>query len=234
MKRFHSRALLISLAGTALLLCAQPAAAQNGYEQNNDGQNGTPPHAQANSMNGDYEYNGTANWAGPYVGAHVGDAISEFTNEGSRPGPGGTDDNFTTGVQAGYNWQHGHMVYGFEGDGSWLPVDNHFAGGSYDQNWLSTLRARAGYAMGRFLPYVTAGLAFTGTQTNAGAGGSEGSVHTGLALGGGVEYMYNDRWSMDGQYLYADAPNEHTTIGGTTYAGGANHVLTVGVNYHFE
>jgi opacity protein-like surface antigen len=65
---------------------------------------------------------------------------------------GGQD--FAGGVQAGYNWQRGHTVFGTEGDVSF--------GSKID--YLASLRGRAGWAEDNWLFYGTGGVGFIGAQ----------------------------------------------------------------------
>ncbi|MDX2027816.1 MAG: outer membrane protein [Alphaproteobacteria bacterium] len=175
------------------------------------------------------------NWTGMYVGGHLGGVAGEFTNAGGVIGPNDTGGNVMGGVQAGYNWQTGRIVVGGEADFSWIPFEATGTPGSFEENWMMTFRGRLGYAMGRFLPYITAGIALTDTESKLAGGGSESNWHTGLAAGGGVEYNCHDNWSLKGEYLYANAPNETATIGVTPFTGGsANHIFRLGVNYRFQ
>jgi outer membrane immunogenic protein len=85
---------------------------------------------------------------------------------------------FAGSVQAGYNWQRGHIVYGAEVEFGALDVDKRatqsgifpfaFLGTQYtltqkvNAEWLATLRARVGFAMiQHVLLYGTGGLAFS-------------------------------------------------------------------------
>ena len=85
---------------------------------------------------------------------------------------------FTGGVQAGYNWQSGQLVFGGEMDfGAFnlgasrvgtalIPVagagQSWGAGSSIDTDWLFTARVRLGLAVApNVLAYVTGGLALT-------------------------------------------------------------------------
>ena len=49
-------------------------------------------------------------WAGPYLGANLGYGWGSVDNNPTNP------SGFVGGVQAGYNWQSGAMVFGLEGD----------------------------------------------------------------------------------------------------------------------
>ena len=85
---------------------------------------------------------------------------------------------FTGGVQAGYNWQRGHIVYGAEADFGAFDLDERttasgafpfaFLGTQYavtekmSADWLATIRARLGFTVrSHVLMYATGGLAFS-------------------------------------------------------------------------
>jgi outer membrane immunogenic protein len=88
---------------------------------------------------------------------------------------------FTGGIQAGYNWQTGAVVYGVEADfGSFALrgsrsrsggyVDNAIGPGigntftvtnSFSTDWLLTARGRLGWAASNWLVYATGGLAMS-------------------------------------------------------------------------
>ena len=133
---------------------------------------------------------GSYDWEGVYIGGHVGwgrgRADTTFTPlptatlfvdmapTGLRPEPSGING----GVQAGYNWQTGHFVFGAEADFSWsrmsatstvTPIIRNngtpFPGTSFltahqDTKWFGTVRPRAGAAFDRVFLYGTGGLAY--------------------------------------------------------------------------
>jgi outer membrane immunogenic protein len=101
----------------------------------------------------------------------------------------------------------------------------YWANGATDVDSLFTLRARVGLPVDHWLFYVTGGLAVTGEKfsqsinylnyttyvtlpaTGAAGGANAGSVSSTVAtwtLGGGVEYAFDNHWSVKGEYLYAD------------------------------
>jgi outer membrane immunogenic protein len=106
---------------------------------------------------------------------------------------------FTGGIQGGYNWQSGKIVFGGEGDfgafsfgkstnttGSFPLV---FAGTSYalsesaSTSWLITLRGRIGYTVTPYLLlYGTGGLALTDFRFASGY--SDNAISPGLFPGG--------------------------------------------------
>jgi opacity protein-like surface antigen len=81
-------------------------------------------------------------------------------------------------------------------------------------DWLFTMLARVGFDMGAWYPYVTGGLAvanlkytntFTDTTFAAGCGtcvASLSQVRAGVAGGGGLEWRFDNHWSLRGEYLY--------------------------------
>lgn len=184
-------------------------------------------------------------WTGFYVGAHGGYAWGESTGYAFFPGSlkADTDGGFG-GLQVGYNQQLGNVVLGLEADASYGDISGNFSvppGGTISGkiDWMGTIRARAGYAFGNFLPYVTGGVAWANNQVKISSGGtsiSQDKVHTGWALGAGVEYAITNHISAKVEYLYADLGREayftDFAPGGVNFDG---HIQTVkaGLNYRF-
>jgi outer membrane immunogenic protein len=177
----------------------------------------------------------TPNWAGPYLGGFVGGTMTNFRDRSGTTGPSGSDTSFLGGGDVGMNWQINHVVLGIEGDFGKFNNSNGQNGTKFTEDWMSTARARAGYAFGQFLPYVTAGAAFTDTVDKVSGVGSDENVQTGYALGGGVDTMLSGNWFGRIEYLYTDVPTNSSTIGGTTVdGGGGNQTIRVGLNYKFN
>ncbi len=144
------------------------------------------------------------------------------------------DASWLAGAVAGYNWQRGAFVFGFEGDlsatglksevtGSFTnPFNNNFVYPSGDAfarvDWYGTVRARAGWAVGSFLLYGTGGLAYGNVSltNNYGLGtfgqnlaigplnAQTSSVRFGWVAGAGVEYLVNRNLSINFEYQYVD------------------------------
>jgi outer membrane immunogenic protein len=141
------------------------------------------------------------------------------------------------GLQWGYNWQFGRLLFGVEGDWSWSnekdsvtysaqpvhaifpPFPQFFFAPNTTQgwtseekiDWLTTWRARLGWAYDSYLWYVTGGVAWAKIETNyslfsspgtngdvtgvgaawglpgGAAGANFSTIKTGWVLGGGVE-----------------------------------------------
>ena len=153
-----------------------------------------------------------------------------------------TNNNFTGGIQAGYNWQFGKFVVGGEMDFNYLGINDSkscTAGypccspttftieSSIKTDWLFTARPRIAFALDNWLFYGTGGLAVTRikadwTFTDTFAGmyetASESSTKVGWTVGGGVEMGIGKQWSLKAEYLYTDFGSVSTNglISGST------------------
>jgi outer membrane immunogenic protein len=150
------------------------------------------------------------------------------------------------GFGAGCNWQNQQWVFGIEGDvdvGHLARTDTNtivpapgqaiqigtiflFNGGltgtaseSAEINWLSSIRARAGFTpVDRLLLFVTGGLAVGQVHSegsvfvqniggNALWSGSNSQIKVGYVVGGGGEFAFADRWTAKLEYLYYNLGN---------------------------
>ena len=218
-------------------------------------------------------------WTGFYAGVHGGyisggwDGKLETTAGNPANNFAGFNNPFHSidgnaalaGGQIGYNKQIGSVVLGVEADASWAGLKGSGTwatdAAGYNNNWVKehnlqldyfgTVRARAGYAMGGFLPYVTGGLAYGSANGHLGvtyvpAGKtSYASVtedHVGWTIGGGVETMIGGNWSVKAEYLHVDLGEQPYLFKGTVYNGDpfntdsfksslAFEVARVGLNY---
>ena len=162
-------------------------------------------------------------WTGVYLGAQAGylwgDGSLVFTNgDFSNTSP----DGFLGGIYAGANMQlNNGFVIGAEADIAWTNADDNAvgfnaAGVQYpfpangfeqDVNWTGAVRARLGYAVDRFLPYIAGGVAFADvnqTLVSAGVAYNRDNTYTGWTLGGGVEYAFTDNLIGRLEYRYTD------------------------------
>lgn len=138
------------------------------------------------------------------------------------------------GAVAGYNWQRGGLVFGFEGDLSWTGLKSESTGTfsstalpafvypSQDTiariDWYGTVRARVGWAFGSFLLYGTGGLAYgnvsLSNRYDLGTLGNTASiapltsqisgVRAGWVAGFGADYMLKSNLILNFQYQYVD------------------------------
>lgn len=183
-------------------------------------------------------------WQGFYVGFNGGYGVanttlanSTFTSETFHP------NGALVGSTFGYNFQTGGAVYGIEGDVdySWMRAaagpGAPCSGCEVRNHYLATVRGRLGYAMDRWLPYVTGGAAFGDIQTSTPGGGSQSTNKVGWTAGGGVEYaLPATNWSAKLEYLYADlgtATCDAAHCGVSTDTTFRANVVRVGINYHY-
>jgi outer membrane immunogenic protein len=178
-----------------------------------------------------------ANWTGFYVGVHAGGAWGYFRRSNLVIGPFGSDGGFIGGGQLGYNWQSGRWVFGVEGDISAIGIDADTATvGDFHENWTSTARVRVGYAIERYLAYLTGGVAFTGVETSlVGTPGSQSATVAGATVGFGVETMLTPNWTARVEALYIDVPKHRFLVGLVPVeAGSNNYTVRAGLNYLFH
>jgi outer membrane immunogenic protein len=187
----------------------------------------------------------TFDWSGTYVGLNGGYAFGGDDRVGLLPGFGTigslSGSGYFGGAQLGYNMDMDGLVLGIEGDLQWADITDSDAGGGFTMsstiNYFGTVRARAGYAIDNVLVYGTAGLAYADVDYNiAGGGGSLSKTYGawGYALGGGIEYAFDDNWSAKAEYMYLGLGNKSlTSAGETTVATPSVHTARIGVNYRF-
>ncbi|MBV8663690.1 MAG: porin family protein, partial [Hyphomicrobiales bacterium] len=148
-------------------------------------------------------------WSGAYGGLLGGDLWSR-----QHTTLGGASTNFDAnggevGIFTGRNFMFGPWMVGYEGAAM---ISNSTGKGpqptvgqtSFDNYFESDLRLRAGYAFGRFLPYIAAGGDWgRSQQTDLTTGSFRGRVYTdSLTAGAGVEYALNERWAARAEYLF--------------------------------
>jgi outer membrane immunogenic protein len=208
-------------------------------------------------------YDTAFTWSGVYVGLHAGHAWGDVSYAAdphpvTDPDPAETFDvsGWLAGAQVGFNRQVGNFVFGIEGDISWANIEGEGSDvdprpesesiPSFEVDWLSTIRGRAGVAIDRVLIYGTGGVAFAGVTGNisnlegAGDNRSDDHVHTGWTLGAGAEFAVTNNVSIKGEYLYADFGGENFNFGDFYGAGDLTadadldlHMIKVGFNVRF-
>ncbi|HEY1944008.1 MAG TPA: outer membrane beta-barrel protein [Roseiarcus sp.] len=167
-----------------------------------------------------------SHWAGFYAGATYGAGYSSVKSSQVRSSTASAWGQ-SAGALLGYNFQYGPLVFGPEGDFDWhilRPINNGGPGlGASVNDTLETfrLRARVGYDMGQFLPFVAAGVASAKVYEygypwpNLDQGQSR--EETGLTLGAGLEYRFAAPFigpvTLRGEYIYDTYPSQTFTIG---------------------
>lgn len=198
------------------------------------------------------------NWAGFYVGGHLGymQAKGKLSDQTNAPGESYSDTmkGFIGGGQIGYNFQNGAWVYGVEADISgsdasgsstmFDPVSASTGESKQRVRWTSLLTARVGYAFDRSLLYIKGGAAFGGARLElrdltTGDSASANYNKAGWTVGAGLEYALSPAWSVRGEYDYIALGTktltltDNTGITGTVDAKLDAHQFKVGLNYRF-
>ncbi|HEY4407993.1 MAG TPA: outer membrane protein [Xanthobacteraceae bacterium] len=203
-------------------------------------------------------------WTGWYIGGHAGanwqqaSSINNYTSTSANSAH--TDGSgFIGGGQIGYNWQHGNSVFGLEGDISWLGGGGSWTGranpgkiapfASNKVDWLSTVRGRIGLAVGDTMVYATGGVAI-GHANNAQApfdtnvgfvqhSKSEAKTKVGWVVGGGIEHMWDQHWTVGLEGLFVDLGKSTasvTPLSGFTKSTTFSNQIVIGrvkLNYKF-
>ena len=164
-------------------------------------------------------------WAGPYLGGNLGYSFGNVTNNITKP------SGFSGGLQGGYNWQSGAIVFGLEGDIQFSTADDTFAPYKFSNPWFGTARGRVGYAMNDVLLYATGGLAF-GQLKGQNLLSTESHTTAGWTVGAGAEFAFAPKLSAKVEYLYGSLSTNNFFITGAP--NGYNFGLVrAGINYHF-
>ena len=158
-------------------------------------------------------------WSGLHVGGQVGyglDGNADYTFGffGTMYDYSHDPDGLMGGLYVGYDHQFANgIVLGAEADIVWgnlkdtglAPGDSDFDA-TTEMDWMGSARARLGYAIDRFLPYLTGGAAFSRISFEERLYGrfySDGNVDlTGWTVGAGGEYALTDNWIVRGEYRY--------------------------------
>jgi outer membrane immunogenic protein len=179
------------------------------------------------------------NWSGLYVGLNGGGGwgTSNWDGAGSLNLSGGL-----IGGTAGVNWQVGRAVLGLEGDVDWSNLKGTAttlcpAGCTTNNDWLATVRGRAGYAFDRFLPFVTGGLAVGDIRATTPGFAGASQTNAGWTVGGGVELALTNNWTAKAEYLHVDLGNLNCGFSCGVAAGNnvslRTDVVRGGVNFRF-
>ncbi|WP_176427221.1 MULTISPECIES: outer membrane beta-barrel protein [Rhodomicrobium] len=182
---------------------------------------------------GSYKDEGSAylpaiTWTGFYAGVHAGSTFGD-TVEIDGEGDFDIDNAFVGGVQLGYNWQQGNVVYGLEGS---IGLVNDETEAGFDQtDYLASIRGRLGYAFDKSLVYGTAGVAFLQYADDVSAAFDD-DLAVGFVVGGGWDYKLTDNVSFGVEGLYynfsSDSVEEGVDIDRDFFTVQAR------LNYHFN
>jgi outer membrane immunogenic protein len=207
---------------------------------------------------------GPQSWRGLYLGAHVGGAWGSTTAY-DYGGVNTLDDYWSAapsgvvaGMQLGYNWQAGALLYGLEGDLGYLGLAGsatstyvplgYDTSTSTDSDFYLTLRGRLGVMINEWALYATGGYIGADTTvsilgacdaqlvcTTPTVTGSNSSFRSGWTLGGGMESALSPGCTAKIEYLYYDLGSRSVTTsdGGNWTLETDGQLVRAGVNYRF-
>ena len=188
-------------------------------------------HADDNRASGN-----ETDWSGIYAGIHVGGAGSNVdwdVNIGNAPGDSLSYDagGLIAGGHLGVQRQFENFVLGVEASLTVTDLDDREPSSlgptvtfSTETDTIAKITGRLGYAIDRFLPYVTAGYAGADIATNGTVVGLFPDAFNlrdwehGWTIGGGVDYLLTGNVVIGIEYSYIDFGE--TTRSGTTAVGG--------------
>jgi outer membrane immunogenic protein len=176
-------------------------------------------------------------WTGFYVGVNAGYGWGRSRDDFGAAGINRFDVHGPlVGGTVGYNYQFGQAVLGLEGDIDWQDVKGNatcIAGVCQTKSdWLGTVRGRLGYAIDRFLPYVTGGAAFADLKVNVPGIATQSDTRAGWTVGAGAEYAFAPNWSVKAEYLFVDLGKFNCPACAANVKFNEN-VVRAGLNYKF-
>ena len=164
--------------------------------------------------------------------AVAGAQFTTVTTITQNPAPFGSNNanaaSWLAGGHAGYNWQQGGVVFGFETDLQGTHLNSSMSGGlqfnppanppppafaatSALIDWYGTFRGRLGFTMGQWLFYGTGGLAYGDVSLSSTFSSlaltnivQTSGTKTGYVGGFGVEYLFRPNLSFTLTYEYID------------------------------
>lgn len=178
------------------------------------------------------------------------------------------DDSFIGGGTVGWNWQipGSTWLFGIEGEVGYLKLRASAAdpvslgldtvSRTHIGDWYALITGRVGFTWDRVLIYAKGGGAFVerrvrvvdtcivapcGLATIDATGKSDDFTWT---VGGGIEWAFNQNWSLKAEYMYIDTRDSINACGaaggalaGSTYCWSHElpglHTAKVGLNYRF-
>jgi outer membrane immunogenic protein len=175
-------------------------------------------------------------WTGFYLGLNGGYGFGRGEFTGGLPSGGFDAGGGLFGGTIGYNWQTGPLVFGLEGDIDWSGMKGSGTCGglscSVRNDYLATIRGRLGYAIDRWMPYITGGAAIGNVKTSIAGFGDTNNTKGGWTVGGGIEASLAGPWTAKVEYLHVDLGEADTAVAGTS-AKFTSDIIRGGINYKF-
>ncbi len=167
---------------------------------------------------------GIADFSGVELGPDLGFVL------GSSGGSGGA-----FGGHVGYNLQWSQIVGGVEADAMWTSLSNSSGQFTFKENFLASVRGKAGYAFGPFLAYGTLGVGWATTDTASWLG-NHGSTVDGVVFGVGAEYALTRNVTFRAEYLryqFGDVSYGYAYPFVMQNVDASTNLLRLGASLHF-
>lgn len=208
----HALALVASLAAVS------PAAAADMY--------GSPAPAASYGYN-DSGSNPATQWNGAYAGGQLGYAWGRDGLHGAQGGLyGGVNTAVGSNIVVG-----GEAEVNISGQERYGVTTGQLVKKSSD--WNAAVRARAGVAFDKVMPYATAGIAFA-DDTVKGLGATDTTTKVGYVVGMGVEGRVTDRISVKGELLHMGfGGTDHVVATQSEHNDVSSTILRTGAAYKF-
>lgn len=193
-------------------------------------------------------------WEGGYIGAQIGKAWGKSNFTDANFSDDLKPDGFLGGIYAGYNFDVGsNVILGVEADLNLGNItDSEFedfgggfaAGAESELRWSGAVRARAGYAIDRFMPFIAGGVAF-GNVKNLGYlnlpvhfSAADSQTLTGWTAGAGIDYAATDKIVLRLEYRHTDYGNADFSGSNSIFSFDTGNTfktndLRLGVSYKF-
>ncbi len=163
-----------------------------------------------------------ADWSGPYLGLFAGYTEgNDAWNAGVAPGtPQVSPEGALLGGFFGYAHDAQPLIFGVEADLSFPDVSDEAdcSASAFDCTLdiqvLSSLRGRAGVALGPLQFYGTAGLALGFIQAESSSGVGDSKALAGWTAGTGIEWQAQSGWRLGVEYRHSDYGRSDVTFAG--------------------
>ncbi len=182
----------------------------------------------------------TYDWSGVYIGGLIGaGSVDNMYIPIGAADPEVSGSGIVGGFMAGYNYQINDFVVGAEADIMFTGIKNRNSADGVEQtfSYLSTIRARAGWALDDTLIYLTGGVGFIRSKFTllAPFNEAQSKTHIGYVVGGGIETAFTDNLIARAEYLYGSfGTKDYVYTPGTVRTGIDNiHIARAGFAYKF-
>ncbi len=190
-------------------------------------------------------------WGGAYIGGEIGWGWGRGKLDGDADNYAEFKPNgFLGGVYAGYNFDLGNnVILGIDGNFDYNDLkesQDYLSGGvrpvqtslESKLEWSGAVRARAGYAIDRFMPYIAGGVAFGHVKNSVIIGGStsysDSQTLTGWTAGAGIDYAATDNITLRLEYRYTDFGNKDFGVDDFSTRGSfKTNDIRLGIAYKF-